>query len=106
MLINCLANVSVEQNNTIVWVANPFNEMLISESLKHTMNATELLIHNITFYEEGLYACYSEELDIAYKIIDIIVKCKCFWVVLIVAVILLHVDCKICIYAYSCIQII
>ena len=83
VLINCAVDFSVEQNNTIAW-ANVlyFSGMLISESLKYTMNTTELLIHNLTVEDEGEYACYSEELAIVYAVIDIIVTCKCFLVAL------------------------
>ena len=54
--------------------------MSISESLKYTINTTELLIHNLTVEDEGEYACYSEELAIVYAVIDITVTCKCFLV--------------------------
>ena len=82
-MINCAVDFSVEQNNTIAW-ANVlyFSGMVISESLKYTINTTELLIYNLTVEDEGEYACYSEELAIVYAVIDIIVTCKCFLVAL------------------------
>ena len=79
VLINCSVDVSVEQNNTIVW-GNVFTEMVISESLKYSINTTELSIHNITVEDEGDYICYSEELAIVHTITDITVTCKCFLV--------------------------
>ena len=50
--------------------------MLISETLKYTINPTKLIIHNVTVEDEGEYACYSEEIAIVYTIIDTIVTCK------------------------------
>ena len=50
--------------------------MLISETLKYTINTTELIIHNVTVEDGGQYACYSEEIAIVYMIIDTIVTCK------------------------------
>ena len=79
VLINCSVDVSVEQNNTIVW-GYVFTKMLISESLKYSINTTELSIHNITVEDEGDYICYSEELAIVYAITYITVTCKCFLV--------------------------
>ena len=71
MIINC----SVEQNSTIVW-AQFYPNKLISESLKYTIHATELIVHNVSTDDAGEYACYSEELAIAYTVIDVIVTCK------------------------------
>ena len=77
-MITCSVNVSVEQNSTITW-ANSYTQMtLINEKQKYTINATKLIIHNITLEDEGEYICYSEELAIAYTVMDIIVICKYF----------------------------
>ena len=77
--INCLVDVSIEQSSNILWVWFGLNLGLISETLKYTTNATELIIHNITVDDEGEYACYSEEIAIVYAVIDIIVTCKYSW---------------------------
>ena len=75
IIIDCSVDASIEQNNTILWARfNPSN-MLISETLKYTINTTELIIHNVTVDDEGEYACYSEEIAIVYTVIDIIVTC-------------------------------
>ena len=76
ILINCSVDVSIEQNSIIRWVW--FDLGLISETLKYTINATELIIYNVTVEDEGEYACYSEEIAIVYTVIDIIVTCKYF----------------------------
>ena len=76
ILISCSVDVSIEQNNTILWAQFYPTNMLISETLKYTINATELIIHNVTVEDEGEYACYSEEIAIVYTVIDIIVTCK------------------------------
>ena len=78
ILISCSVDVSIEQNNTILWAQFYPTNMLISETLKYTINATELIIHNVTVEDEGGYACYSEEIAIVYTVIDIIVTCKYF----------------------------
>ena len=80
-LINCSVDPLVEQNSTIAW-AQFYPQMLISETLKYTINATKLIIHNVTTEDERYYICYSKELAILYTIIDVIVTCKCFIVVL------------------------
>ena len=80
ILINCSVDVSIEQNSTILWVWLGFDLGLISETLKYTINATELIVHNVTVEDEGEYACYSEEIAIVYTVVDIIVKCKYFMV--------------------------
>ena len=79
-VINCSVDASIEQNNTIQWVQFYPTKMLISETLKYTINPTELIIHNVTVEDEGEYACYSEEIAIVYTVIDIIVTCKYFMV--------------------------
>ena len=71
MTINC----SVEQNGTIAW-AHLYPNNLISESLKYTISATELIVHNVSADDEGEYACYSEELAIAYAVVNVTVTCK------------------------------
>ena len=78
MIIHCSVDTSIEQNNTILW-ARFYPNMLITETLKYTINATELIIHNVTVEDEGEYACYSEEIAIVYTVIDIIVTCKYFF---------------------------
>ena len=80
ILINCSVDVSIEQNSTILWVWLGFDLGLISETLKYTINAPELIVHNVTVEDEGEYACYSEEIAIVYTVVDIIVKCKYFMV--------------------------
>ena len=52
---------------------------MISETLKYTINTTELIIYNVTVEDGGQYACYSEEIAIVYTVIDIIVACKYFF---------------------------
>ena len=82
ILIDCSVNSSIEQNNTILWAQfDPLN-VLISETLKYTINATELIIYNVTVEDEGEYACYSEEIAIVYTVVDVIVTCKYFMAVL------------------------
>ena len=78
ILISCSIDVSIEQNNTILWAQFYPTKMLISETLKYTINATELIIYNVTVEDEGEYACYSEEIAIVYTVIDIIVTCRYF----------------------------
>ena len=81
MIINCSNGVVTEQNNTITWVR--FNSNIpISETLKYSVNTAELIIHNVSIEDIGEYACYSEELAIAYTIINITVICKCSLVAL------------------------
>ena len=75
VIINCSVSVSVEQSNTIVWT-KLYPNTLISESLKYTLNITELTIHNVSADDAGEYACYSEEVAIAYTIINVTVACK------------------------------
>ena len=75
MIINCSLGTSVEQNSTIAW-AHLYPNKLISESLKYTINATELIIHNVSTDDKGEYTCYSEELAIVYSVVDVIVTCK------------------------------
>ena len=76
VLINCSVEFIIEQNNTILWAQfYPFN-MLISETLKYTLNDSELIIHNVTVEDEGKYACYSEEIAIVYTVTHI--RCKYF----------------------------
>ena len=82
ILISCSVDALIEQNNTILWAQfYPFN-VLISETLKYTINATELIIHSVTVEDEGEYACYSEEIAIVYTVVDVIVTCKYFMAVL------------------------
>ena len=76
--IDCSVNSSIEQNNTILWAQFYPLKVLISETLKYTINATELIIHNVTVEDEGEYACYSEEIAIVYTVVDVIVTCKYF----------------------------
>ena len=79
IIIHCSVDASTEQNNTILWARFfPPANMLITETLKYTINTTELIIHNATVEDEGEYACYSEELAKVYTVIDIIVICKYF----------------------------
>ena len=75
ILISCSVDVLIEQNNTILWAQFYPTNMLISETLKYTINATELIIHNVTVEDKGEYACYSEEIDIVYTVIDIVSRC-------------------------------
>ena len=77
-VISCSVNASIEQNNTILWAQFYPANMLITETLKYTINTTELIIHNVNVEDEGEYACYSEEIAIVYTVIDIIVTCKYF----------------------------
>ena len=78
LLISCSVDASIKQNNTILWAQFFPRNVLISETLKYTINATELIIHNVTVEDEGEYACYSEEIAIVYAVVDIIVTCKYF----------------------------
>ena len=82
MIINCSIGVVTEQNNTIAWGRFNPTSMLISETLKYSVNTAELIIHNVSGEDKGEYACYSEELAIAYTIINITVICKCSLVAL------------------------
>ena len=52
--------------------------ILINEKQKYTINGTKLIIHNISLEDEGEYVCYSEELAIAYTMMDIIIQCEHF----------------------------
>jgi len=74
MLINCSVGISTKQNNTITWVQFDPN-MLISETFKYTISSTELTIHNITAEDGKEYACYSKEMAILYRVINVIVTC-------------------------------
>ena len=82
LLISCSVDALIEQNNTILWAQFCPLNVLISEALKYTINATELIIHNVTVEDEGEYACYSEEIAIVYTVVDVIVTCKYFMAVL------------------------
>ena len=77
IIINCSVGILTEQNDTIAW-ARLYPNILISETLKYTVNTAELIIHNVSSEDEGNYTCYSEELAITYTVVDIIVICKCF----------------------------
>ena len=77
VLINCSVGVLTEQNDTIAW-ARLYPNILISETMKYTVNKAELIIHNVSSENGGEYVCYSEELAITYAVVDIIVICKCF----------------------------
>ena len=77
ILINCSVDVLTEQNDTIAW-ARSYPNILISETVKYTVNTAELIIHNVSSKDGGEYVCYSEELVITYAVVDIIVICKCF----------------------------
>ena len=73
--VSCLANASTEQNSTILWGQFYFTNMLISETPKFTINATEMIIHNVAIEDEGEYACFSEEAFLVYTVTDITVAC-------------------------------
>ena len=69
IIISCLLDATIEQNNAILWALfYPYN-MLISETLKYTIIETELIIHNTTIEDEGEYACYSKETAKVYTVI-------------------------------------
>ena len=80
LVLNCITNTSVQHNSSIAWARVLYYPLfVITESSKYTINPFELVIHKATTADMGKYACYANDTNTVYKLIQIsAVECKCF----------------------------
>ena len=81
MVLNCSTDTSVQQNSNIAWArVLYYPSFVITESSKYTINPFELTIHNADRDDMGKYACYANDTNTVYKLIQIsAVECKGLW---------------------------
>ena len=78
LVFNCSTSISVLQDDKIGW-AHVLDDpvFVITETHKYSMSSSELIIHNATRDDKGKYACYANDSNTVYKVIDITaVECK------------------------------
>ena len=77
-IINCVTNTSVQQNTrSISWARVLYYPLfVITDTLKYTINLLDLIIHNATGDDLGIYACYANDSYTVHKVISIkAIKC-------------------------------
>ena len=74
----CATNISIQHSNNIAWACVMNDEVfLITEASKYQINSFELIIHNATRDDKGIYACYANDTYTVYKVINIsAVECE------------------------------